>query len=96
MTSDWVHDKVRSKFAFEGMCWEKSHIPKVVWQAGDATTNGIEGLHADVNLEGLSCTLLGGLKKGEHYDGFKMKTLRVSTRFPNSESLTNLHDQHRR
>ncbi|KAF7975392.1 hypothetical protein HWV62_9607 [Athelia sp. TMB] len=59
----WVDDKLRAKFALPGICWEKSHIPLVIWQVGDATTNTLEALHADVNSEGKFCSLLGGLKK---------------------------------
>lgn len=59
------------------MCWEKSFIPKLVWQAGEQTSNLIESVHADVNREGVHCTLLGGVLKGEFYDALQMKTLRV-------------------
>ncbi|KAJ7192674.1 hypothetical protein GGX14DRAFT_546454 [Mycena pura] len=73
--ADWVADKIRSKFAFAAMCWEKSHIPKSIWQVGDSTSNIIESSHADANREGISCTLVGGVKKGLHLDSLKMKTL---------------------
>ncbi|KAJ7466610.1 hypothetical protein B0H11DRAFT_1733200 [Mycena galericulata] len=56
---DWVQDKERTHFAFQGMCWAKSFIPKLVWQAGEQTSNLIESVHADVNREGVHCTLLG-------------------------------------
>ncbi|KIM36354.1 hypothetical protein M413DRAFT_449233 [Hebeloma cylindrosporum] len=72
---DWVADKVRSKFAFSGICWAKSFIPREIWQIGDETSNIIESLHSDVNREGLSCTLLGGIIKGQHFDTLKEKTL---------------------
>ncbi|KAJ7571962.1 hypothetical protein C8J56DRAFT_810142, partial [Mycena floridula] len=62
--ADWVEDKLRSKFAFEGMCWTKSFILKPIWMAGDDTSNIIEMSHSDVNREGLHCTLVGGLGKG--------------------------------
>lgn len=74
---DWIADKIRTKFAFPAMCWEKSFIPKPIWQVGDNTSNIIEGIHADANLEGISCTLVGGVKKGLHLDSLKMKTLVV-------------------
>jgi hypothetical protein len=77
--SDWVQDKERSHFAFEGMCWEKSFIPKIVWQAGERTSNLIESVHADVNREGVHCTLLGGVLKGEFYDALQMKTLNAGS-----------------
>ncbi|KAJ7437910.1 hypothetical protein B0H11DRAFT_1884881 [Mycena galericulata] len=73
--ANWVADKIRSKFAFPAMCWEKSFIPKSVWQVGDNTSNIIESVHADANREGISCTLVGGVKKGFHLDNLKIKTL---------------------
>ncbi|KAJ7169084.1 hypothetical protein C8R43DRAFT_1120974 [Mycena crocata] len=72
---DWVQNKIRSKFVFEAMCWEKSHIPEDVWKAGPSHSNLVEGVHADVNQEGRYCTLLGGLDKGHHFDTVKMRTL---------------------
>lgn len=75
---DWVQDKIRSGFAFEAMCWEKSFIPCTIWMAGDANSNLIESVHADVNREGISCTLVGGLEKGYSFDKNKMNTLKVS------------------
>ena len=74
---DWVDDKVRSKFAFAVICWEKSHIPLAIWKAGDSTSNLIESVHADVNREGVKCTLVGGIKKGEAFDTMKMRSLKV-------------------
>jgi len=78
-TVDWVADKVRSKFAFPGICWARSFIPWEIWQVGDETSNIIESLHSDVNRKGLSCTLLGGITKGQHFDTLKEKTLEVPT-----------------
>src|SRR5882757_4861324 len=74
---DWVRDKERTKFAFEGMCWAKSHIPLVVWKAGESNSNLVESVHADVNREGISCTLVGGVMKGQRFDILKEKTLQV-------------------
>jgi hypothetical protein len=59
------------------MCWAKSFIPKLVWQIGDSTSNIIESLHSDVNSEGITCSLVGGLCKGHHFDNLKLKTLSV-------------------
>ncbi|KAJ7488621.1 hypothetical protein B0H11DRAFT_2406715 [Mycena galericulata] len=59
----WVHDKERSHFAFEGMCWAKSFIPEDVWKAGERTS--------------VHCTLLGGIMKGQFYDALQMKTLKI-------------------
>ncbi|KAJ7322000.1 hypothetical protein DFH08DRAFT_969887 [Mycena albidolilacea] len=74
---DWVQDKIRSKFAFEGWCWEKSYIPESVWKAGQSHSNLVESVHADVNREGVRCTLLGRLKKGQSFDAQKMRTLKM-------------------
>ncbi|KAJ7710726.1 hypothetical protein B0H17DRAFT_1123841 [Mycena rosella] len=52
-------------------------MPEDVWKAGDRTSNLIETAHADINREGVHCTLVGGILKGEFYDNFKMKTLKV-------------------
>jgi hypothetical protein len=75
--ADWVQDKRRSKFALEGICWARSFIPKLVWQMGDSTSNVIEGLHSDVNTEGIACSLVGGIHRGHHFDNLKLKTLDV-------------------
>lgn len=48
-----------------------------MWQVGDTTSNIIESVHADVNREGVACTLVGGLQKGRHFDNLKQKTLQV-------------------
>ncbi|KAH7918743.1 hypothetical protein BV22DRAFT_1051534 [Leucogyrophana mollusca] len=93
-------DKIRPKFAFEGMCWSRSFMPRVVWQIGDANSNIIEGLHADVNREGISCTLLGGIKKGQYFDSLKLKSLRTyEETHPSDRALRNLKrkvaDRHR-
>ncbi|KAJ6546670.1 hypothetical protein DFH09DRAFT_1506327 [Mycena vulgaris] len=73
--NDWVNDKQFSKFFFPGICWEQSFIPLDIWNAGDPNSNLIESVHRDVNREGVHCTLLGGLKKGQLFDALKMKTL---------------------
>ncbi|KAJ7660838.1 hypothetical protein DFH06DRAFT_1400218 [Mycena polygramma] len=73
--NDWVNDKESSQFFFPGICWERSHIPLDVWNAGDSNSNLIESVHADVNRDGVHCTLLGGLQKGQRFDALRMKTL---------------------
>ncbi|KZP11654.1 hypothetical protein FIBSPDRAFT_913544 [Athelia psychrophila] len=73
--ADWANDKICSKFALAAICWERSLIPKLVWQTADSTTNIIESLHFDVNQEGKSCTLVGGVRKGQHFDKMKLQTL---------------------
>lgn len=76
-TTDWVHDKVRSKFAFPAMCWERSFIPRTIWQVGDSTSNVIETLHSDVNQEGVGCSLLGGVVRARSFDILKLKSIQV-------------------
>jgi|SRR5882762_7525548 hypothetical protein len=77
LSSDWVQDKIRSQFALQGICWQRSYIPKLVWQVGDSTSNIIESLHADANAEGTLCTLVGGVKKGQHLDKMKLQSIQV-------------------
>ncbi|KAJ3924260.1 MAG: hypothetical protein NXY57DRAFT_1092279, partial [Lentinula lateritia] len=66
--ADWVQDKIQRGFAFQAICWERNFIPKLIWQTGDATTNVEEGLHANINLDGIACTILRGIAKGHHFD----------------------------
>ncbi|KAJ7122366.1 hypothetical protein C8R44DRAFT_622071 [Mycena epipterygia] len=73
--NDWLSNKESSKFFFPGISWERSFIPLDIWNAGDPNSNLIESVHRDVNREGVHCTLLGGLTKGQLFDGLKMKTL---------------------
>ncbi|KAK0434844.1 hypothetical protein EV421DRAFT_1909145 [Armillaria borealis] len=78
---DWIADKIRSKFAFEAMCWEKSKIPLEIWKAGNASTNLAEGLHADVNREGIQCSAVGGICHGYHFDIMRFKAQQVHRNF---------------
>ncbi|KAL0060449.1 hypothetical protein AAF712_012771 [Marasmius tenuissimus] len=73
---DWLENKIQSKFALEAVCWEKSKIPKYIWMAGDQNDNIVESSHSNVNLEGKSCTLVGGIEKGRRYDATKLAKLR--------------------
>ncbi|KAJ6588090.1 hypothetical protein B0H19DRAFT_921880 [Mycena capillaripes] len=72
---DWVNDKISARFPFPGICWEKSLIPLPIWKAGERHSNLIETVHRDVNREGVHCTLIGGVIKGQRFDALKMKTL---------------------
>ncbi|KAF8186521.1 hypothetical protein K438DRAFT_1596387 [Mycena galopus ATCC 62051] len=74
---DWLSNKLSSGFVFEGICWQKSFIPRMIWEAGDSNSNLIETVHRDANREGVHCTLVGGLRKGQQFDSMKMKTLGV-------------------
>ncbi|PBK98504.1 hypothetical protein ARMGADRAFT_920768 [Armillaria gallica] len=73
----WIDDKVRSKFAFQAMCQAQSHIPLEIWRAGDSSTNLSEGLHADVNREGIHCSLIGAIRRAQHYDLMRLKSQQV-------------------
>ncbi|KAJ6450017.1 hypothetical protein C8R47DRAFT_1230425 [Mycena vitilis] len=65
-----------SQFAFAGICWQRSFIPLDVWRVGNAHTNLIETVHRDVNREGVHCTLLGGLLRGQDYDEMQRVALK--------------------
>ncbi|KAF9488677.1 hypothetical protein BDN71DRAFT_1435966 [Pleurotus eryngii] len=52
-------------------------IPALCKATGSQTSNIIESLHADVNQEGVNCTLVGRLKKVLHYDTLKLKMLQT-------------------
>ena len=41
----------------------------------------IESVHADVNQEGVGCTLVGAVIKGQVFDTMKMKDLKVLVLF---------------
>ena len=45
------------------------------------TSNLIESVHADVNQEGVGCTLVGTVIKGQAFDIMKMKNLKVLVLF---------------
>ncbi|KAL0567432.1 hypothetical protein V5O48_014558 [Marasmius crinis-equi] len=75
---DWLADKVRSKFAFPALCWEKSLIPLDIWQATDGTSNVIESMHFDVLREGGHSTLLGGILTGKNLDEVQAKTAKTT------------------
>ncbi|KZP08487.1 hypothetical protein FIBSPDRAFT_901216 [Athelia psychrophila] len=78
--ADWVQDKICCKFAFPGICWERSFIPRPIWQVANSTMNVLESLHADVNREGKFCSLVGGVKKGQFFDDMKLRSLEAFER----------------
>ncbi|KAK0472568.1 hypothetical protein EDD18DRAFT_1093925 [Armillaria luteobubalina] len=73
----WIKNKVDSHFMLEAMCWELSFIPLDIWMSGEANDNLVESTHFNINLEGKSCTLVGGIETGRRFDSTKMATLRV-------------------
>ncbi|KAJ3925577.1 MAG: hypothetical protein NXY57DRAFT_967582 [Lentinula lateritia] len=73
---NWMNDKIRARFVFPAICWEKSYIPLDIWNARRRDSNITEILHADVNREGIHCSLVGGVKKSMHYDRMKLHALR--------------------
>ncbi|KAJ7840702.1 hypothetical protein B0H14DRAFT_3457907 [Mycena olivaceomarginata] len=72
---DWINDKESCGFAFPGICWERSFIPLPVWQAGEPNTNLVEVVHRDANRDGVHCTLVGGLLRGQAYDDMQRATI---------------------
>ncbi|KAJ3776398.1 hypothetical protein FB446DRAFT_818917, partial [Lentinula raphanica] len=88
---NWVSDKESSKFAFPAICWERSYIPLEIWQARRRESNVVEIAHANVNLEGTQCTLVGGLLKGKHFDLMKQQALQNRERLGIRESYSSKH-----
>ncbi|KAE9392665.1 hypothetical protein BT96DRAFT_1023443 [Gymnopus androsaceus JB14] len=88
---NWVLDKESSKFAFAGMCWQKSFIPLEIWKARLRESNVVEVVHANVNMEGKKCTLVGGWYKGRHYDIMKQRFLVNREDFGIRESYKSKH-----
>ncbi|KAK0470828.1 hypothetical protein IW261DRAFT_1425665 [Armillaria novae-zelandiae] len=74
----WLNNKRDSKFALQGMCWEKSFIPLSIWQAGDTTTNAVEMSHIDIYREGMPCSLVRGISRARHYDKMRLHIHRVA------------------
>lgn len=74
----WLCDKEECLFVFPAMCWKKSYVLLNIWKAGDNTSNIIESVHADANLEGVHCSLLRGIFKGQHLDNMKLSSMTVS------------------
>ncbi|KAJ3771677.1 hypothetical protein FB446DRAFT_789369 [Lentinula raphanica] len=88
---NWVSDKEQSKFAFPAICWEKSYIPLEIWQARRRESNVVEIVHANVNLEGTQCTLVGGVMKGKHFDVLKQRALQSRELLGIRESYSSKH-----
>ncbi|KAK0473626.1 hypothetical protein IW261DRAFT_1423538 [Armillaria novae-zelandiae] len=77
----WVKNKVDNHFMLEAMCWELSFIPLDIRMSGEANDNLVESTHFNINLEGKSCTLVGGIETGWRFDSTKMATLRCYENF---------------
>lgn len=76
-SADWLANKERAKFAFSAICWEQSFVPLDVWMSGESHSNVVEAAHANVNREGIQCTIVGGIMKGRHFDILGLATLEV-------------------
>ncbi|KAK0191528.1 hypothetical protein F5146DRAFT_1001331 [Armillaria mellea] len=74
----WLNNKRDSKFALQGMCWEKSFIPLSIWQVGDTTTNAAEISHIDIYRERMPCSLVGGISHAHHYDKMPLHIHRIT------------------
>lgn len=74
---DWADNKVNAKFVLPAICWDLSSIPRAIWVAGPGPTNVSEILHRNINIEGVGCTLVGGVAKGLRMDTLQWSTLKV-------------------
>ncbi|KAF9058435.1 hypothetical protein BDP27DRAFT_1241199 [Rhodocollybia butyracea] len=81
----------RQKFVWAAICWERSFIPLEIWQARRRDSNVAEIVHADVNLEGTHCTLVGGVAKGKHFDLMKQRALKSRETLGIRESYQSKH-----
>ncbi|KAJ7836987.1 hypothetical protein B0H14DRAFT_3460332 [Mycena olivaceomarginata] len=87
--SDPVRQLMRSLACIEHPSWDAT-IAQIIADGGKAgadwvrdkvTSNGepntnlAEAVHSDVNREGVHCTLLGGLLRGQDYDAMQHETL---------------------
>ncbi|KAJ4463942.1 hypothetical protein C8R41DRAFT_898717 [Lentinula lateritia] len=88
---NWLWDKETSGFVFPASCWEKSYIPFDIWNARLRESNVVEVVHANVNMEGTQCTLVGGVHKGKHYDLLKQRSLINHEDFGIHESYSSKH-----
>ncbi|KAF4593638.1 hypothetical protein EYR40_008426 [Pleurotus pulmonarius] len=68
--TDDVKEKMRSLICTYHYTWEDT-LEYIRVKGGKAGS--------DVNREGVACTLVGGMKKGLHYDTLKLRTLNVFT-----------------
>ncbi|KAJ3926352.1 MAG: hypothetical protein NXY57DRAFT_1065053 [Lentinula lateritia] len=88
---NWLQDKETSKFVFPAICWEKSYIPLDIWNARPRESNIVEIIHANVNMEGTQCTLVGGVHRGKHYDLLKQRSLMNREHYGINESYGSKH-----
>ncbi|KAL4080631.1 hypothetical protein J3A83DRAFT_4076544, partial [Scleroderma citrinum] len=65
----WLKDKITgTKFALPVLYFLKSLIPCDIWKACPTTTNGNEQSHHNINHNGTSLTILGGIMHTQDYD----------------------------
>ncbi|KAG1774066.1 hypothetical protein EV702DRAFT_1128194 [Suillus placidus] len=66
-------------FALPVLYRPESFIPKNIWRACPATTNGNEQTHRNVNRDGVSLILLGGIMRGRAFDDRAVQSVDVHT-----------------
>ncbi|KAL4063524.1 hypothetical protein J3A83DRAFT_4192498 [Scleroderma citrinum] len=65
----WLKDKITgTKFALPALYFPKSLIPCDIWKACPTTTNSNEQSHHNINHNGTSLTILGGIMHTQDYD----------------------------
>ncbi|KAL4064574.1 hypothetical protein J3A83DRAFT_4167974 [Scleroderma citrinum] len=65
----WLKDKIMgTKFALPALYFPKSLIPCDIWKACPTTTNSNEQSHRNINCDGTSLTVLGGIMCTRDYD----------------------------
>ena len=52
-------------------------MPPEIWKASPTTTNGNEQAHRNINRDGISLTLLGGVMHGQDYDARVNKSIKA-------------------
>ncbi|KAH0831831.1 hypothetical protein J3R83DRAFT_12681 [Lanmaoa asiatica] len=65
---DWLADKLNAGFVIPALYFPRSLMPPEIWKASPTTTNGNEQAHRNINRDGISLTLLGGVMHGQDYD----------------------------
>ena len=74
---DWLADKEDTGFVIPALYFPRSLMPPEVWKASPTTTNGNEQAHRNINHNGVSLTLLGGVMHGQDDNAWVNKNINV-------------------
>jgi hypothetical protein len=74
-------DKEDAGFVIPALYFPKSLMPPEVWKASPTTTNGNEQAHRNINRDGISLTLLGGVMHGQDYDTQVSKSIKAHSMY---------------